>query len=165
MYCLTCQYDLQGLARRRCPECGNTFDPTDPETFAYAPRRPRRMSFRLLAVLLFYPIMPLTLIYATWLAAGITLGHAPRPSLDDPGALAGAPSVMHSVSQVALLGMATYVPLIPTLLIGYLLFGRDKYRSLRTLILLATYALLLGAWIIALRSSTLIKTIMIWFMD
>ena len=30
--CLDCNYALQGLASRRCPECGRHFDPIDPST-------------------------------------------------------------------------------------------------------------------------------------
>lgn len=35
--CLDCGYSLQGLPENRCPECGRSFDPNDPETFAGRP--------------------------------------------------------------------------------------------------------------------------------
>jgi hypothetical protein len=33
MRCLSCNYDLIGLAAQRCPECGRDFDPADEKTF------------------------------------------------------------------------------------------------------------------------------------
>ena len=33
MRCLTCHYSLKNLTEHRCPECGRTFDPNDPDTF------------------------------------------------------------------------------------------------------------------------------------
>jgi hypothetical protein len=34
MYCRECLYDLQGIAERRCPECGRAFDPANRRTFS-----------------------------------------------------------------------------------------------------------------------------------
>ncbi|MEX2215084.1 MAG: hypothetical protein WD768_13195 [Phycisphaeraceae bacterium] len=43
MYCLGCEYRLDQLTERRCPECGRAFDPSDPhtfgETFVHLPTR------------------------------------------------------------------------------------------------------------------------------
>ena len=36
MHCLTCDYNLEHLSGRRCPECGRTFDPADFRTFRCA---------------------------------------------------------------------------------------------------------------------------------
>ena len=33
MYCRQCHYDLRALTTNRCPECGNAFDPNNPDTF------------------------------------------------------------------------------------------------------------------------------------
>ena len=33
MFCLGCDYQLDHLSSRRCPECGREFDPADPSTF------------------------------------------------------------------------------------------------------------------------------------
>jgi hypothetical protein len=33
VYCRKCQYNLRGLTERRCPECGQAFDPADSESY------------------------------------------------------------------------------------------------------------------------------------
>ena len=33
MHCLDCGYDLRGLPKNRCPECGREFDPEDCRTY------------------------------------------------------------------------------------------------------------------------------------
>jgi hypothetical protein len=33
MYCRQCHYDLRALTTNRCPECGNPFDPNNPDSF------------------------------------------------------------------------------------------------------------------------------------
>ncbi len=33
MRCLGCGYNLRGLPENRCPECGRTFDPDDPQSY------------------------------------------------------------------------------------------------------------------------------------
>jgi hypothetical protein len=43
--CLNCRYLLRGLPEPRCPECGQPFDPGDPDTY-YDPARPKRSVFR-----------------------------------------------------------------------------------------------------------------------
>lgn len=47
MYCRQCDYNLHGLSEQRCPECGRTFDPSDPNTFHEKTRRQRRRRFAL----------------------------------------------------------------------------------------------------------------------
>jgi hypothetical protein len=37
LYCRQCGYQLAGLSENRCPECGQTFDPNNSETFALTP--------------------------------------------------------------------------------------------------------------------------------
>src|SRR6476646_101609 len=37
MYCRNCFYDLRGLPSNRCPECGWTFDPCNPDSFSRSP--------------------------------------------------------------------------------------------------------------------------------
>ena len=40
MYCRQCRYTLHGLPESRCPECGTSFDPTNPSTFHDRPDIP-----------------------------------------------------------------------------------------------------------------------------
>ena len=59
IYCRTCSYNLHGLPENRCPECGNTFDPTNRKTFRRRPQRGvwrwvRRGTVLLLVLLLAY---------------------------------------------------------------------------------------------------------------
>jgi rRNA maturation protein Nop10 len=42
LYCKQCDYLLIGLPEHRCPECGQTFDPSDPATFESTDRKSRR---------------------------------------------------------------------------------------------------------------------------
>ena len=37
IYCLGCGYCLEGLSEDRCPECGRSFEPNGPGTFALEP--------------------------------------------------------------------------------------------------------------------------------
>lgn len=39
MFCSRCQYPLRGLTRDTCPECGTSFDRTDPSTYVRTRRR------------------------------------------------------------------------------------------------------------------------------
>ena len=41
MFCLTCFYDLRGLAVSRCPECGRPFSAGNPKSFSPTPRPER----------------------------------------------------------------------------------------------------------------------------
>lgn len=51
-YCLFCDYDLRGLTRDICPECGRSFDPMNPATFNLKRGRTRlRRRIRLLGAL------------------------------------------------------------------------------------------------------------------
>ncbi len=57
-YCLGCYYRLDYLESRKCPECGRAFDPLQPETFSFSPRRfsmPRwELAVALLLFLIFF---------------------------------------------------------------------------------------------------------------
>ena len=51
---MTCNYSLDGLIERRCPECGTAFDPADAETFdtTRAAARRRRHNIIIAAIVL-----------------------------------------------------------------------------------------------------------------
>ena len=45
MYCLACEYDLNGLETGNCPECGRAFEPADPDSFLVTASRARRKRY------------------------------------------------------------------------------------------------------------------------
>jgi hypothetical protein len=47
MRCKACQYSLEHLTERRCPECGCQFDPNDPDTFDTPLEKRKRFWVRL----------------------------------------------------------------------------------------------------------------------
>jgi hypothetical protein len=102
-YCLSCRHSLRGLASRECPECGRAFDPGDKRTFAETNRRdPRWLRWIVVAISL-YPLLALALLYGTWLAAAVSLGHWPRPSRDDPKYINGFVSTLHTMTWIAIM--------------------------------------------------------------
>src|SRR4051794_33949091 len=103
MYCKTCHYCLAGLSQHRCPECAQAFDPLDSSTFEASPRPRPRWWRRLLLAVSLYPLMVLILLYATWGAAAISLGHVPIPSLDDPKYINVVVTALHHLTLVGLL--------------------------------------------------------------
>lgn len=54
MRCRRCGYPLRGLDRRRCPECGTLFDPSDRRTFSSGQISGRRYFRWTLGALLLY---------------------------------------------------------------------------------------------------------------
>ena len=78
-YCLSCRHSLRGIHSERCPECGRPFDPDDPATFATSLRRPQNALGCWFLAILLYPLVPLALLYMTWLVAAISIGYWPRP--------------------------------------------------------------------------------------
>ena|GEM_PF-1851857 len=151
-YCLECGYVLRGLPDQRCPECGRDFDPAQPDTYTTTPRPTRTVPFGLALAVAVYPVVPIGLILATWVSARAALGHALRPELDDPTTIAGATRFLFDAAQVAFIGLLFYIPIVPLVLIAYLLFGRDANRARRTLLLLTVYALLFGGSCLGART-------------
>lgn len=41
-FCLKCHYNLRGIQSVRCPECGQEFDPNDPQTYQTKLATPRK---------------------------------------------------------------------------------------------------------------------------
>ena len=52
-----------------------------------------------------YPLLPLAMLYFTWIVAWIVLGHAPRPSLDDPKSISSVVDVSYLVTLLLLMSM------------------------------------------------------------
>jgi hypothetical protein len=84
MFCQHCQYNLHGLTRYRCPECGREFDPDDPATFDPKPTSCAHWPLWLVAAGAAYPWLAVCGLATTWLTACVVLGRPPRPSADDP---------------------------------------------------------------------------------
>ena len=76
MYCLNCRYTLAGLKSDRCPECGRSFDASNPHTYG-PPFRclPRLRSWRDPAVILCATI--LACVVPVPMFAGVGLSFLP----------------------------------------------------------------------------------------
>lgn len=59
---MQCQYPLEHLSSNMCPECGRSFDPTDPSTFASGPPSVRG----LFVVTIFIASLLLPVIVLSW---------------------------------------------------------------------------------------------------
>ena len=100
------------------------------------------MAHRHLAFLsLFFPLLVIIPLYAEWLAAALSLGHPPRPSLDDPKGIDGA-RWMHEFTLIAI---ATAVPalIVALLLVAAHLIVNRATESRR----IAWIALALSSWL------------------
>ncbi len=51
-----------------------------------------------------YPLLLVASFYGCWLVAYMTLGHPPRPSLDDPKSIGGVMNLVYIIPGVMLLG-------------------------------------------------------------
>jgi hypothetical protein len=74
-----------------------------------------------------YPLLPLACLYATWWAAWYSLGHSPRPSLDDPKFIGPLVDSPYAATELLLDGC------LPALLVNVVLvvieFGRMLYSN------------------------------------
>jgi hypothetical protein len=66
-----------------------------------APRQYSKTLARCASVLLFYPLIPVGLLYGEWLLTWWILGHAPRHALDEAGTIRGSAWV-HPLTLFAL---------------------------------------------------------------
>jgi hypothetical protein len=119
MQCRTCRYDLSGLREHRCPECGESFDPADPETTYEGVERYRRVLAWLCIVLSAYPLLVLAAVHVTWLTAALVLGHWPRPNQDDPGSIGAAVALAGTATALILMAGCVVLPLHAALLVAY----------------------------------------------
>jgi hypothetical protein len=71
----------------------------------------------------FYPILPLSSLYATWLTAWFALGHRPRPYSDDPKYIGFPVDMPYFLTWTLLSGT------VPVLLIGAVLVLAEINRS------------------------------------
>jgi hypothetical protein len=71
MYCVQCSYALDGLPERRCPECGQPFDPDEPTTFRTRPQNAKDAIVR--AVNAVFPGRRRRWPRTTWFALGLVV--------------------------------------------------------------------------------------------
>lgn len=110
--------------------------------------------------LLLYPVALVGSFWATWQVAHLSLGHAPRPSLDDPKYINDVVGSLH-------LGTTLMLLLLPGFALSSLLFGAtaafDRARAGKRLLVATGSAVLLTAAILLLRADPF--RIVTWFMD
>ena len=105
-----------------------------------------------------YPILLIAAFYSTWLVAWCLLGHAPRPSLDDPKSIGTVVDLFSVLSILLLIGFPAAV--IAGLMAQVML--QDKPWRWRFVACIA----LLGLWIVTiafLRWDPL--NVIEWFFD
>ena len=107
-----------------------------------------------------YPLLALGALYGQWLVSWWSLGHQPRPSLDDPKYIVGA-SWMHDITCLALMGC---VPVgCGAAILNTLHFVRHQSSGLRLSVRTSAIAgLWLGA-LLLLRSDP--GLVVCWWLD
>ncbi len=160
MYCLKCGYNLFGLPRHVCPECGNAFNPDDDSTYQVSIKRRKYIPFWMPCVLAFYPLLPSVLVYATWLVAGYHLGREPKAMADDPNQLGGMVPIFYWAAVLSQIGLIIWAPLALVSYATYGLRGREDNRWIRVLMLLLVAAVTIGVLL-----SLIWSRIGYWFLD
>lgn len=90
-------------------------------------------------------LLPAASVYFTWLVAWITLGHPPRPSLDDPSHISPAVNIIYFVSGLLLLSLPVFVivgPIVQLVVTGRLLAIRVAYAAISFFVSVGTILLL-----------------------
>ena len=141
MFCLKCGYNLFGLPNHICPECGSGFNPSDDSTYSHTAHRRRSVPFRLVCLMTLYPLIPLALVWATWLAARLHLGRIPKAMADDPKQLGGLVPVAYVAAYLSLGGLLLGAPIYAAALLIYGVWGRENDRSIRVALLVIVAAI------------------------
>src|SRR5688572_20939701 len=58
-----------------------------------------------------YPVWLVASFYATWVVAWFSLGHRPRPNLDDPKFIGGLIDLAHVIPGLLAIGLPVLTPL------------------------------------------------------
>ena len=136
--------------------------PTSSEGVDDAPRWSR--AIRLAWVIAyFYPLHLLIAMYGSWLGAWMTLGHMPRPMLDDPKSIGGLmPFVIHG-PEVLLVALPVATPL--GLAASFFLLGRRRgvWSIVSRFLLAVLYITMCVVAIMILRSDP--GRVVEWFFD
>ena len=165
IYCIKCDYDLSHLEEFRCPECGRKFDPEDPSTFELYIRRRRPLIIRIGFWLSFYPVAFMLSFHAMWVAAWLSLGHAPVPSADDPKSINFVVDCFHFLTGVLLIGSSLAFVITLVILISGFIYGLCKRRvkPWPALYILIWY---IAAWVItSLYFSWDPLHLIVWYFD
>ncbi|MEX2218100.1 MAG: hypothetical protein WD749_05010 [Phycisphaerales bacterium] len=164
MRCLSCGYTLAGVTSGRCPECGRGFDAADPETFdqpgpSAGRRRERRWLNRAVALCMLPAPLSYALLFSCWFLGSVTLGRAPRPSIDDPGRVPLVP-LLSSLWMFATMAAMAFAPgfLILTATVWFMPGTAAEERRSRTLCVISgvTLACSIAAFFL-LRNSAIIQ--------
>lgn len=84
-----------------------------------------RKEVRGIAILWCIPLLPLLAFVIEWCAAWATLGHIPRPAIDDPKSISGLCSALHLVTTLLFI---LVIPAGVITALGYLLAWGPKLR-------------------------------------
>jgi hypothetical protein len=108
-----------------------------------------------------YPGMLLLAFYATWLAGRVSLGHWPRPSLDDPKFIGAWVDVPYTITGLLLVvGLPAFaIAFLALLYVAYC----DEARRKRLLLVSAISIVCMVATILVLRWDAL--GVVAWYMD
>jgi hypothetical protein len=111
-------------------------------------------------VAMFYGPLLVGLVYLTWTAGRLTIGHWPRPNLDDPSIMAGIdPFYFAAASCMLLLPLAVMLPVVRLVVA---ISARDQSWIRRAWEGLVAYVLLVGSLgFLRLDADRVLK----WFMD
>jgi hypothetical protein len=113
------------------------------------------------AYVLSYPGALLLALFGTWLAGRVSLGHWPRPSLDDPKFIGVWVDIPYTITWVLLLvGLPAFVIAVSALL--YRAYC-DKARRKKLLLVSALSIVCMVATILVLRWDPL--GVAAWYMD
>lgn len=106
-----------------------------------------------------YPLLLIAILYLTWLSAWFSLGHRPRPSLDDPTEINAGVTAIYTMAGIVLVGFPA-AALIGTITQLFFVKSRSWSRRLAASILLIVFW---SAVVMFLRWDPF--SVMMWYMD
>jgi len=163
MYCLQCRYNLRDLPEHRCPECGRRFDPNDPESYDPNPVR-RTDPFKILTYVAAYPLLVPVLLFATWLAAYMTLGRAPRVYIDDPNHISPIVSTFNELTSMSFILLMMHLPATPILILAIAYAERARDRMIEKTVTL--FLIMLASWgFVMIAAFSFLRGIIDWYLD
>jgi hypothetical protein len=104
-------------------------DPSPSTTLNYATgelRETHRVETWIIRVCWCAPFLPHFLMYITWLAAIVTLGHPPRPSQDDPLQISSVVSLLCAATYLSVFTFILWAPIALILCFGLTIKHNDR---------------------------------------